>query len=135
MGEARVDRIDRLGGAVGQRRGEVGKARVEQVDRLRGAVGQRRGQRAETVVDGFGDRLRPRIEILFERFESAVDRFVEVLDLAVERGVEASILPSSEVSRLATRLPSVVSNCTRRWSSEAVISPPFEVRRVSKVST
>jgi len=28
-------------------------------------------------------------------------------------------LPSSEVSRLATRLPSVVSNCSRRWSSEA----------------
>ncbi len=45
------------------------------------------------------------------------------------------ILPSSEVSSVATRLPSVVSNCSRRWSSEAVISPPLEVRRVSKLST
>ena len=42
---------------------------------------------------------------------------------------------SSEASRLATLVPSVVSNCTRRSSSEAVISPPLEVRRVSKLST
>ncbi len=45
------------------------------------------------------------------------------------------ILLSSEVSRLATRVSSVVSNCIRRWSSDAVISPPFEVNRLSKVST
>ncbi len=38
------------------------------------------------------------------------------------------ILLSSEVSRLLTRVPSVVSNCSRRWSSEAVISPPFETQ-------
>ncbi len=45
------------------------------------------------------------------------------------------ILLSSEESRWETRVPSVVSNCSRRWSREAVISPPFEVRRVSKLST
>ena len=108
--------------------GEVGEARVEQVDRLRGAVGQRRGQRAETVVDGFGDRLRPRIEILFERFEAAVDQFVERLDACrrarVERAVERDRLRSCCRARYRDGrrgLPSVVSNCTRRWSSEAVI--------------
>ncbi|MGX0995824.1 hypothetical protein AB7M38_003116 [Bradyrhizobium diazoefficiens] len=45
------------------------------------------------------------------------------------------ILPFSESSRLATRSPTVVSNCIRRWSSTAVIRPPCEVKRVSKLST
>ena len=66
----------------------MGQARIDRVDRLRGAVGQRRGQRAEPVVDGLGHRLRPRIEGLLERFEAAVDGLVERPDPAVERGIE-----------------------------------------------
>ena len=65
-GNAPVDRFDRLCGAVGQRGSEKGEARVDRVDRLRGAIGQRGCQRAQTAVDGFGYRLRPRIEGLFE---------------------------------------------------------------------
>ena len=45
------------------------------------------------------------------------------------------ILVSSEVSRCSTRPCSVVSNCASRWSIEAVISPPLEVTRLSKLST
>ena len=57
------------------------------------SVSERRGETTarsvpSRLVDGFGDRLRARVEGLFERFEAAVDRLVERLDLAVERGVE-----------------------------------------------
>src|SRR5216684_844357 len=55
---------------------------------MRRTIGQRRRQRAEPVVDGFGYRLRARIEGLFERFETAIDGFVEGSDLAVERSIE-----------------------------------------------
>ncbi len=58
----------------------------------------------------------------------------EPILLASEESNDDS-LSFSEASRLVTRLPSVVSNCSRRWSSEAVISPLLVVTRWSKVST
>ena len=88
VGNAAVDRFNRLRGAVGERGGQQGQARIDRVDRLRGAFGQRRRQRAKPVVDGFGHRLCPRIEILFERFETAIDGLVEGFDPAVERAIE-----------------------------------------------
>ena len=123
--EARVDRLDRLRGAVGQRRGQLGEAEsIEWIACAAPSVSDDDSVPSRSSMVSVTD-LGAGIEGLFERFEAAVDRFVERLDLAVERGVEMR----------STRLPSVVSNCTRRWSSEAVISPPFEVRRVSKLST
>ncbi len=58
------------------------------MDRLRGAIGQRRGQGAEPAVDGLGDGFRAAVEGLFQRLEAAFDRVVEEPDFAVERTVE-----------------------------------------------
>jgi len=55
------------------------------------AVGQRRCQRAETVIDGFGDRRRPRIEVCSSDLNG------------INGSSKDLILLSSEVSRLATR--------------------------------
>ena len=80
------------------------------------------------IVDGlFGRRTcRPRVSksSTFQRLQAAVDGLVERLDLGIERGVE-----------IADRACSVVSNCDSRWSSVAVISPPLEPTRPSKLST
>ena len=81
-------------------------------------------------IDSSNDLIRPSSELSKDRSCRRTTLILPSIEVSKD-----SILLSSEVSRWATRLPSVVSNCTRRWSSEAVISPPFEVRRVSKVST
>jgi len=67
----------------------VGEAGVDRLDRLRGTVGQRRGKRVEASVDGLGDGLRAGVERLFERGDAADELVVERLDVAFDRAVEA----------------------------------------------
>jgi len=91
---------------------------------LGGTIGERGRKRTEPAVDGFGHRFGAGVEGRFQQFQAAVDGFVERSELAVERGVQIGDAAAKRGF-----------DCSRRWSSEAVISPPFEVRRVSKLST
>ena len=126
--------------------GHVGNALVDRRDRLRGALGQRGGEEGEPRSIDWIACAAPSVSdaASVPRRSSMVSvtdfaRVSKVISSDFSRPSMVSsndlILLSSEVSRLATRVPSVVSNCSRRWSSEAVISPLFEIRRVSKVST
>ncbi|WP_410712084.1 hypothetical protein [Bradyrhizobium sp. BEA-2-5] len=57
----------------------------DRLDRLGGAVGQLARERAEMAVDGLGDRLGAALERDFEGLHAAVDRVIERLQTAVER--------------------------------------------------
>ena len=82
--DALVDCVNRLRGAIGERRGELRQTGINRLDCLRGTVSQCRGQCAEPGIDGCGDRAGAVVESLFERFEAAVDRLIEEIYLVIE---------------------------------------------------